>query len=64
MAPVPGDIRHCIATTVPEPAAIKTKADVMRVIAELRASEVAKTKCGQRLLALYDKHRGLFGGKS
>lgn len=60
LPPIPGDIRVCINKTVPQPERIKTKADVVRVITELKKSERAKTACGKRLINLYDRHRELF----
>lgn len=54
-APVPGDIRTCFTQLVGAP----MEGDMLRkenvaLIMKLRTSEVAKSKCGKRLLALYD----------
>jgi hypothetical protein len=52
---VPADIRTCFAKLVPAPVATKlTNRDLVQLVADLRASEYAKTDCGRRLLAFYD----------
>ena len=40
--------------TPPPPAGALSQKQVAALIGRLRASEVAKTACGQRALALYD----------
>lgn len=52
---VPADIRRCFKTLTGEPMpGAMDKEKVMELIAALRASEVRKSQCGKRLLALYD----------
>lgn len=54
LPPIPADIKTCFAAETEAPAGELTKADVMRLIASLRASEVSKTMCGKRLIGLYE----------
>lgn len=55
LAPLPSDLKVCFNHTVPAPKPGKmTKADVMRLIAALKASEASKTACGRRLIAFYE----------
>lgn len=52
---VPADIRTCFDKLVPAPMVTKlTNRDLVQLVADLRASEYAKTDCGKRLLAFYD----------
>lgn len=55
LANVPPDIRQCftVLTGKPVPGAMSEK-EAVALIGKLRASEVSKTYCGRRLLALYD----------
>ena len=55
LAPIPGDIKSCInrLTGFPEGEAL-SQAQVQKLIVELRKSEVQKTKCGKRLIRLYE----------
>lgn len=56
LATVPSDIRYCFKklTGSPLPGEM-SRAQVAELIGRLRASEYAKSSCGVRLLALYDK---------
>ena len=52
---VPADIRACFDELVPAPPpGPMTKAQVMRLIADLKRSELEKSQCGRRLLAFHD----------
>ncbi|MEW6258107.1 MAG: hypothetical protein AB1592_19305 [Pseudomonadota bacterium] len=46
--------------TPPPPAGALSQKEVVALIGRLRASELAKTACGQRLLALYDAQAAAF----
>ena len=56
LATVPSDVRVCFTrlTGKPEKGSM-TEAQAVALIGRLRQSEVAKTKCGRRLLSLYDE---------
>jgi hypothetical protein len=55
LAPVPADLRVCFARLVPPPPpGPLTKKQVIRLIGELKASELAKSRCGKRLIAWYE----------
>jgi hypothetical protein len=55
LAAVPTDIRVCFTTlTGTPPPGTMTKAQIVALVGRLRQSEVRKTHCGRRLLALYD----------
>jgi|GEM_PF-3177103 len=55
LPPVPADLKVCFDTTSTAPQeGILTKAEVIRLIAELRRSEVEKSLCGKRLIAFYE----------
>lgn len=60
---VPRDLRECFAGVVELPAQAEWDAETAaRVIVKVRKSELSKTDCGRRLLALYDNlRRGLKG---
>ena len=50
----PGDLQGCFARLVPVPAgSTMSRAEVVRLIADLKRSEAAKSMCGRRLLAWY-----------
>lgn len=55
LAPIPADMRTCFVklTGAPMPGAMDSRA-IVRLIADLRKSEKAKSACGVRLLKLYD----------
>lgn len=55
LASVPQDIRQCFAKLVPAPKKGEmTDKEVIALIGKLRTSEVAKSRCGKRLLRIYD----------
>lgn len=56
---VPSDIRGCFGMLVrlDPKLTTMTSADVVRLIGDLRKSEVSKSRCGQRLLGWYDRLR-------
>lgn len=52
---VPATLRQCFASSTElPPGKTWTQAETVEVLAKVRASELAKTSCGRRLLALYD----------
>jgi hypothetical protein len=56
LAAVPGDIRVCFVQVTGKPqSGVMTQKEVVALVGNLRSSEVSKTNCGRRLLALYDK---------
>ena len=57
LANLPMDVKICIMKVVPEPQNIKTKADIVKVITDLKRSEAAKSACGQRLISLYEAQK-------
>ena len=57
LAQLPGDIKVCISKLVPKPNEIRTKAQIARVISDLRISEASKTSCGKRLINLYESQK-------
>lgn len=62
LAPIPGDIRACInagMTGVPKRGTM-SKQEVVALMAALRRSEVAHTRCGQRLLSWYDAQAAIY----
>jgi hypothetical protein len=61
LPPVPTHIKNCFASTVALPKEDEwNNAKVAEVIARLRQSELAKTRCGRQLIAYYeDLRRGL-----
>lgn len=55
LANVPPDIRQCFTVLTGKPAAgSMSEKEAVALIGKLRTSEVQKTYCGRRLLALYD----------
>jgi hypothetical protein len=55
LPPVPTDLPDCFNKTVEAPpAGIVTKAQILRLIAELKRSETEKSMCGNRLIAFYE----------
>ena len=64
LARVPNDVRTCFTKLVPAPeAGAMSSSDVVALVARLRQSEVSKTRCGKRLLALYDKQSAAAKGR-
>lgn len=66
LAVVPADLRLCFDRLVPIPPQGKMSAQqVARLVADLRRSEVAKSRCGKRLLSWYDKQAAVYskGGR-
>lgn len=59
LATLPGDLKACIYKLVPQPSSIQTKAQIAKVIADLKASENAKTYCGERIINLYESQMDL-----
>lgn len=56
MPPVPADLALCFDSLTPAPGKKGqpiTKAQTQALIIALRTSEVAKSRCGKRLLAFY-----------
>ena len=55
LPPLPSDLRVCFESTVeaPDPGSL-SRAEVIRLIAELKRSETLKTFCGKRLIAFYE----------
>lgn len=66
LAPIPGDIRACInAGLVPVPKkGSMSKQEVVNLIAAMRKSEVAHTRCGSRLLRWYDTQAAVYAQRS
>lgn len=62
---LPQDIRTCFDEMTPRPpdGALSQK-QVAALIAKLRASEMAKTGCGRRALALYDAQAAVLAGQA
>lgn len=55
LATIPGDIQVCFDKTVPKPPPGELKqSDMVRLVADLKRSEQAKTLCGKRLIAWYE----------
>ncbi len=55
LPPIPADVRVCFASVVPAPRpGAMTAAEIARLIADLRRSDLAKTQCGRRLIGFYD----------
>jgi hypothetical protein len=64
LAPVPGDLRICFDRLVPRPpGGDLTRKQMFRIVADLRASEDAKSACGKRLLAWYDAQASVYAGR-
>lgn len=57
LPPIPNDIERCIRKVVPRPESVRTKKQAMRLIYRLKRSEFAKTRCGKRLIKLYNENR-------
>lgn len=57
MSAIPTDVKICFIQTVPEPQNIQTKEQIVKVITDLKKSEKAKTRCGQRLIDFYESHK-------
>lgn len=52
---LPADLQVCFVHTVPAPkAGTMSKAQVLKLIADLKQSEGSKTACGKRLIKFYD----------
>lgn len=63
LAPVPGDLRVCFGRFVPAPKpGALSKREVAALIAELKKSELTKSRCGKRLIAWYETQAGVFAG--
>ena len=61
LAQIPTDIIVCFHQVVPAPPPGEmTRAKAMRLIADLKRSEMVKTACGQRLIAWYETQRKVF----
>jgi hypothetical protein len=61
LAAVPSDIRVCFNRLVPAPARGEMKqSDMLRLVADLKRSELKKSECGKRLLAFYDTQQKMF----
>lgn len=55
LAGVPNDIRACFTKLTGKPqAGVMSEREAAALIAALRKSEVSKSNCGKRLLAIYD----------
>jgi hypothetical protein len=55
LAPVPADLKVCFARLVPPPPpGPLTRKQVIRLIGELKTSELAKSRCGKRLIVWYE----------
>lgn len=53
-AALPADLAICFDNSVPAPApGAKGRAEVIRLIAELKLSEAEKIACGKRIIAFY-----------
>ena len=50
----PAYYKACFEKLTPIPAGDLTRADVVRLVAQLRHSELAKSRCGKDLLNWYD----------
>lgn len=56
---VPDDFRSCFNYIVPKPQhKTMTEAELLRLIGELRKSEVAKSRCGKLLIQWADERVG------
>lgn len=63
MPAIPQDIKTCINKVVPVPLKdIRTKKQIVAIIRALKRSEMAKTYCGRRLIALYEANRNYLEG--
>lgn len=52
---VPDDLRQCVETLTPAPPLkAMTSLELVRLVAKLRQSELAKTSCGQRLIRMIE----------
>jgi predicted small lipoprotein YifL len=60
LPPVPGDLRACFYKTVPKPESAKTRAEVFKLIADLKQSETRLSKCGHRLVNWYETQRTVY----
>jgi len=56
----PAYYMSCFNKLTDIPAGTLTRQDVVRLVAKLRNSELAKTRCGKDLLAWYDQVRTSF----
>ncbi len=53
--PIPGDIIVCLGKIVGKPkAGPMSKREIAELIAELHKNDVAKTRCGKRLIDFYN----------
>lgn len=63
LPPVPADLQLCFGSLVPRPpAGDLTRQQVFRVVADLKASESGKSKCGKRLIDWYATQATILGG--
>ncbi|MPZ19512.1 MAG: hypothetical protein GEV06_16570 [Luteitalea sp.] len=51
---MPADVQTCFSQYVKAPKGPLSKRAVVRLIAELKRSEVAKSRCGRRLIGFYN----------
>ena len=57
MSAIPPDIRSCIQQVVARPEALTTRKQVALAITKLKRSADSKTRCGKRLIRIYDQYR-------
>jgi hypothetical protein len=59
LPPAPGDLQACFSRLVPAPeGSTLTRQQIVRLVADLKQSERAKSLCGRRLLAWYASEAG------
>ena len=58
LQPIPSDIKVCFTKLVPKPVSGEmTKRQIVKLLGELKKSELAKSQCGKRLIAFYENQR-------
>ena len=61
LSELPGDIKVCFNRLVPKPQGeVMTSAEVIKLVAELKKSELQKSLCGKRLIAFYETQKSVF----
>lgn len=55
LPPIPVHLANCFSGTVDLPEGDWTNAEVVEILAMLRASELQKNRCGRELIAFYEQ---------
>jgi hypothetical protein len=61
LANIPSDIPACFRKLVPKPEGeVMTQADMIKLVSDLKTSELSKSLCGQRLITFYNTQKNVF----